>query len=156
LFVNFKHVTGAQEQQFLLLKQLSLSTIQDTLERLDDWHLKFSVFLVCTKVSDEFLTISEVGPFLPSLISHRYYYNDLAIISGILWCDEFAALFLEAFTANIWDPINSQMFEKYTAYYSKLLTLAQLSQIEDIQVHDLPAEIKRVYRVWTELLSNCG
>jgi hypothetical protein len=152
MLIDFKHITGAQENKLELIKMLSKSDLKTFLHEIKDWQLKMSIMLVATYAHKDFLTINDIEPFLPALLSHHYYHTDLAFISKLLWSDEFANLFLQAFVKLEWNSVNIQMFEKYISHYANFITVEQLNELGAIEKYNLPSSVVRIYTIWSELL----
>lgn len=150
LLIDTKHTPKDDKIKTKVISKINPVKIEDYVNTIKADSVKVYVFDYLLK--NRFLP-NEIGvmtQYLPIFLGNHMFYDTVQIVCEDNWSDELSNIFLSSFLNHQWEPISAQIFEKYTDFYAKILTKAQLTKFEQQRDKPINPLVSRIYKIWLE------
>lgn len=134
----------------VVLDKIEITKIEDYANRIKDHEVKKYVSDYLLKNHYTLNPVKLITEYLPTFLSHHMFYDTIQIVCKDNWSDDLSYMFLSSFVNHRWDEISVQMFEKYTDFYSLILTKPQLTRFEQQRDKPINPLVIRIYKIWME------
>lgn len=150
LLIDTNHTPENDKIKKVVLDKIEITKIEDYANRIKDHEVKKYVSDYLLKNHYTLNPVKLITEYLPTFLSHHMFYDTIQIVCKDNWSDDLSYMFLSSFVNHRWDEISVQMFEKYTDFYSLILTKPQLTRFEQQRDKPINPLVIRIYKIWME------
>lgn len=151
LLINTDHSNPKTKHSKLqALSKIDKSEIADYVTLIEDSGAKLRIisYILENNLSQDPVTLAE--QHFAIFFSHHAFYPAIASLCDKHWNDKLASIFLNEFCRFDWNPLQVQLFDRYTDLYLKLLTREQLEKFEATRKTPVNEYIERMYKIFIE------
>lgn len=150
LLINTNYTPKEDKIKKVILNKIDINKIENYTNEIENIDVKIYVSDYLLKNDFTHNPVEIFKKYLPIFLSHHIYYDTIKKVCKDNWNDELAGIFLSDFLNYSWNAISAQMFEKYTDFYARILTKAQLRKFEETRDKPINPLISRIYNIWLE------